>query len=681
MQNRTYNNVIPESDGRILAGRIRSALAFCIVSAFVLSGCNVNVGGRQRPLVSHKRIQGELEFVAENRTDEQGISDSKRKSETEVFEERVRLKTEGDIYHPDLLFYNAVLGFGLAQQSLDSDEESDRHSESLNDYSIFTQLLRGKSYPTTFYASKSEELIPRQFLGSLRTERHNRGATLSLRSRDWPMTFQYTASETAQDGLLSFERDFFERDDERFRYSVNHDFGELSHLNIDIDSTSVSQRSVGASIDTNTDRYTILHDLIFGSDEQNRLDSFFNYTDQSGTFNFENTQLNERLWLQHFDNFLTNYELRLTDSERDADSSKEVRGQAGFEHRLYESLVTTANVFISKTDFESSANNLENEGELKQQGGTLSFNYRKNNPWGILLSTYTASLTEQSGSTGGIVTDEQHTVNDPLPVILNRTNIDISSIVVTDSTGLFTYTLGDDYTITEINLQVQLEIIIPGTIPPNISDGQEILVDYKVLIEPDRQEDTFRQNFTIRERFKNGLSVYYAHRRQEEDVSSEVMVITPDEYTVNTVGTDYTKKGLFLQAEYSKEDSTQVPSTSKKLQGRYSWPVNNNTNVSMRVINHWLDFKEPDERDVELFKTGAEVFSRLTNEYSISARADYRDEDDTRFGITRGFQFSSELKYNFRQLSVLTGVEFNVLDRRNDEIDSSLLYFRLKRLF
>ena len=680
MQNQPYNETILESVKRILTRRIRWILALCIISAAVLSGCSVNVRGKQRPLVRHERIHGELEFVIENRTDEQGTSENKRKSETTVFEERVRLKTEGDIYHPDLLFYNAILGFGLAQQSLNSDEESDRHAESLNDYSIFTQLLRGKSYPMTFYASKSEELIPRQFLGSLRTERHNRGASLSLRSRDWPMTFQYTASETAQDGLSSLERDFFERDDERFRYSFNHDFGELSHLSIDLDRTLVSQRSQGASIETDTDRYTILHDLIFGGDEQHRLDSFFNYTDQSGSFDFENIQLDERLRLQHFDDFLTNYELRFTDSKRDTDRNKEVRGQAGFEHRLYESLVTTVNYFASTTDFEST-NGLETQGDFKQQGGTLAFNYRKNNPWGILLSTYTASLTEQSGNVGGIVTDESHTVNDPLPVILNRTNINISSIVVTDNTGSYTYTEGDDYTIEEINGQVQLEIIIPGTALPNISDGQEILVDYKVFIEPDRQEDTFRQNFTIRERFKNGLSLYYAHRRQEEDVSSKVMEITPDEFTVNTVGTDYTNKGLFLQAEYSKEDSTQIPSTSKKIQGRYSWPVNSNTSVSMRVINHWLDFSEPDERDVVLFKSGAEIFSRLTNEYSISARADYRDEDDTRFGITRGFQFSSELKYNYRQLSILAGVEFNVLDRRNDEINSSLLYFQLKRFF
>jgi len=177
------------------------------------------------------------------------------------------------------------------------------------------------------------------------------------------------------------------------------------------------------------------------------------------------------------------------------------------------------------------------------------------------------------------------------------------------------------------------------------------------------------------------MSLYYAHRRQDEDVSSSLTEITPDEFTVNTVGADYVNKGFFLQAEYSDEDSTQIPSTSKMLQGRYSWPLNKDTRASLRVSNHWLDFDEPDERDVELFKSGAEIFSRLTDEYSISVRADYRDEDDTRFGSTRGFQFHSELQYNFRQLSLTAGIEINSLDRRNDTIDGDFLYFRLKRFF
>jgi hypothetical protein len=647
------------------------------VSVLILAGCSVNVRGKQRPLIKHEGIRGEVELVAERRTDEQGTGQNKRKSETDVFEERLRLKTDGDIYHPDFLLFNAMLGLGLAQQSIDLDDESDRHSESLNDYSVFAELLRSKSYPTTFHATKSEELISRQFLGALRTERENRGASLSLRSADWPMTFQYTTSDTEQDELSALAGDYFEREDERFRYSVSHNFSDTSRLSFDFDRTNVAQRSPGAFIETDTDRYTVLHDLIFGRDEQHRLDSFLNFVDQSGSFDFENLQWEERLRLQHRDNFLTNYRLRFADYQRDTVDNTETRGQAGFEHRLYESLITTANVFTSRTDLDA-------QGDLTQHGGTVALNYRKLNRWGLLHSTYSVNLTtsDQSGGTGtGVVIDESHTATELVPVELDRTNIDVSTIRVKTGFGLL-YQEGDDYTITEHNGRVWLNIItVGGAVPPNFIEGQEFFVDYNFYIEPERQEDTLRQNFTIRERFRNDLSVYYAHRRQDESINSTLTEITPDEYTVNTVGADYSNKGLFLQAEYSDEESTQIPSTSRRLHGRYSWPINQDTTTSVRVSNHWVDFGQPDARDVVLFKTGAEIFSRLTDRYDITARVDYRDEDDTRFGTTRGFQMNSELRYNYRQLNIVAGIEYNTLNRRDDEIDGSFLYIRLKRFF
>jgi hypothetical protein len=660
-----------------LSARIRFVLAMTGFCIFFLTGCNVSVGGRQRPLIRNDRIQGEIESVVERRTDEQGTSNNKRKSETQVFEERIRLKTEGDIYHPDFLFFNAALGLGLARQIINSDEESGKDDESLNDYSFFAQLLREKFFPTTFYANKSEDLIPRQFLGSLRTERENRGGSLSLQSKDWPMVFQYSTSKTNQDGLTSLASDFFQRDDERFRYSLTHDFSELSHMSFDFDKTDISQQSVGAFIKTKADRYSFLHHLMFGDEEQHSLNSFFNYIDQSGSFYFENLQLEERLRLQHSGNFLTTYDLRFVDSKRQAFRNKEVRGRAGFEHKLYKSLLTKGDVFVSTTDLDA-------QGDLDQYGGTLAFNYRKKNPWGSLVGTYTMSLTrtEQSGGSGtGVVINESHTATELIPVELDRTNIDISSLRVKNSSGLL-FQEGEDYTITQSNGRVWLNIITVGAaIPPNFTEGEEFFVDYNFFIEPERQEDTFRRNFTIRENFDNGLSVYYAHRRQDEDVSSTLTEITPDEFTVNTVGSDYVNKGLYLQAEYSEEDSTQIPSRSKKLLGRYSWTINSKTNANVSILNHWLDFSEPDARDVVLFKTGTEVFSRLTDTFSISARADYRDEDDTRFGTTRGFQVNSELQYNFRQLSITAGIEINSLSRRNDEIDGSFVYFQLKRFF
>lgn len=652
-------------------------LVFCGMGVIFVSGCNVYVRGKQRPLLRHDRIQGEIEFAAEKRTDEQGTSGNKRKSETEVIEERIRLKTEGDIFHPDFFFYTAAVGLGLARQKIDSDDVNEKDEESLNDYNIFAQLLRSKSYPTTFHASKSEDLIARQFLGSLRTERQTEGATLLLRSKTTPMTFQYNTSQTDQDELTSLASDFFKRDDERFRYSLTHEFSKSSHMSFDFDRSEVEQRSLGTTQNIDTDRYSFLHDLNFGLDEENRLDSLFNYADQSGSFDYTNWQWEERLRLEHSPDFKTNYEVRLSELERETFTNEETRGRAGFEYKLYDNMVTTANIFTSKTD-------LGTQGDIKQNGGTVSVNYWKNNPWGILYSTYSASFTKskQSGGSGtGIVIDESHIFTEPLPINLDRVNIDISSIVVTDNSGLDIYTEGDDYTITEINGRIYLNMTTLGAVPPNVSNNQEIYVDYNFFIEPEREEDTTRQNFTLKERFKNGLSLYYAHRRQDEDVSSSLTEISPDEFSVNTVGADYINKGLFLQAEYSDEDSTQVPSTSKLVLGRYSWPLNKDTRASLRVSNHWLDFDEPDNRDVELFKSGAEIFSRLTDECSISARADYRDEDDTRLGTTRGFQFNSELRYIFRQLSISAGVEINSLDRRNDKIEGDFLYVRIKRSF
>jgi hypothetical protein len=135
-----------------------------------------------------------------------------------------------------------------------------------------------------------------------------------------------------------------------------------------------------------------LHDLNFGSDEENRLDSLFNYADQSGSFDYKNWHWEERLRLQHSPDFQTNYDFRFSELKRETFKNQETRGRVGFEHKLYDNLVTTANIFTSKTD-------LDTQGDIEQNGGTVAVNYWKNNPWGTLFSTYTASITnsEQSG--------------------------------------------------------------------------------------------------------------------------------------------------------------------------------------------------------------------------------------------------------------------------------------------
>ena len=643
----------------------------------ILAGCGVTVRDQKRPLIRHERIRGEIEGVVEHRTDKQASGPEKRESKSNVFEERLRLKTTGDVYHPDFLNYDVMVGAGLAQQSIDSDEVSGWSTGELSEYQVSAQILRTKPYSGTVNASKTQDLIPRQFLSPLWADRKSESATVVLRPESWPMTFQYSKSETNQEGFHHFAPDFFSRDDQRFRYSVDHDFSKLSHMHFDFDHTDATQETVGAVVNTDTTAYNFSHDFLFGQGAQHRLDSLFSYIDQGGSFEYQDLRLQERLRLQHTPNFLSKYDLQYDNLERDMLSNQQIRGQAGIEHHLFESLVTNADAFASQT-------NLGSDEDLLQYGGIFGLNYRKANPLGTLLSSYGANFTrsDQTGGAGkGVVVGEAHTASDVVPVELDRTNIDISTVRVRTTSGLL-FQPGDDYTIAQHNGRVFLNtLVVGGAIPPNFTRGQDFLVDYEFFVDPARQEDTFRQTFTLRERFKNGISTYYGLRMQHQDITSSIAEVIADEYLAHTFGIDYTYKGLFLVGEYSMEDSTLIPLISKKLEGRYRWMIGPATTASIGVGNQWLDFGAPDARQVELFETTAEVFSRLSDSYSVSSAVNYRNENDTRFGTTRGFQIDNKLEYQYRQVTATVGAELSFLERRDDRIDGIFLYVRALRRF
>ncbi|MGE5193878.1 MAG: hypothetical protein ACM3U2_15390 [Deltaproteobacteria bacterium] len=594
-----------------------------------------------------------------------------------MFEERLRLATTGDVYHPDFLNYDVMVGAGLAQQNIESDDLSGWSTGQLSEYQVSAQILRTKPYSGLVNASKTQELIPRQFLSPLWVNQQSESAAALLRWESWPMMFQYSRSEIDQEGFQHFAPDFFSRDEQRFRYSVDHDFSRFSHMHFDFDHIEATQETVGAVVDTDTNAYNFLHDFLFGADQQHRLDSLFSYIDQSGSFEYQELRLQERLRLQHTPNFLSRYDLQYDNLERDTLRNQQIRGLAGVEYHLFESLVTNADAFASRTE-------LGPDGNLVQYGGIFALSYSKTNPWGTLFSSYDASFTrsDQTGGAGrAAVVGEAHTATDVAPIALDRTNIDVSTIRVRTAGGLL-FQPGDDYTISQQNGRVFLTtFVVGGAIPPNFTRGQDFLVDYEFLVDPQRQEDTFLQSFTIREQFKNGVSAYYGLRMQRQDITSNVGAVVADEYLAQTVGLDYTNNGLFLVAEYYIEDSTLIPTISKKLAGRYRWTIGPATTASLGVANQWLDFGEPDARQVRLFETTAEIFSQLTDNWNISSTVNYLNEEDTRFGTTRGFQIDSHLGYQYRQVTATVGAELSFLERRDDRIDSIFFYLRAVRRF
>ena len=334
----------------------------------------------------------------------------------------------------------------------------------------------------------------------------------------------------------------------------------------------------------------------------------------------------------------------------------------GFEHKLYESLVTNGEVYISQSK-------LENDTDVKQTGESLALSYQKENPFGKLFSSYSINMNQfdQTGGagTGHGITNEPHIATELFPVQLDQTNIDTSTIKVKNSGGLF-FQEGEDYTISVIGNRTYLNIITVGGVnPPNFTEGEQFFVDYNYTTSGDQTQDTLTQRFTIRQRFENGISAYYMHDRQDQTISPSDPNDEPDSFRTNTFGVDYTHKGLFLLAEYAKQESATLPWDSKRLEGRYSWSLNPQTTASVFASEQWLSFGGVAPRDTTLFRSGVEVFSRLIEKYSFSTRVNYRNETDSQFGPTQGWQANTELQYNYRRMNVTTGVEYSFLNRND----------------
>lgn len=652
---------------------------FLCATLLSTTGCEITQRGNKRPLLRHDRIDGELELYTEKRSDKHKTSQTDRKSNTHILQEKLTLKTKGDIYHPNLIFFNAAVGVGLAQQSITSTQENGSTDGSLLDYNLSTQLLRTKKLPITFHTSRSEDLVSRQFLGSLKTERQCSGITTAWKSKDWPMKFQYSSNSAKQDSLGKTANDFYVRDDERFTYSVEHKFTDSSHMSFEYEKNDVFQKSHVSDIRTSSDRYSLLHDLTFGDQKQHRLDSYFSDIKQTGTFNYRNQRLQERLRIQHRDNFFTHYDLTMIDSQHYLSDSKEVRAVAGFEHQFYKSITTAFDVYSSDTV-------IQDQGDVKQKGAILSFDYNKKNSFGNFHASYVANFndyTQNGNSTIRTVPSETHTIDQIslVPtVILNERDININSITVTDETMTTVYLLNDDYSIIQLgNDRMQLVFDLTGT--NGIVNGQKIIVSYTYNTSQMREEETFRQNLTLKQTFNNGFALYYEYSRQDEDVISNTSFAIPDEYVANTCGIEYAKGGLLLIGEYRKEDSSLLPSETKRFESRYSWNLTNRTKAALRSSWRLIKYGDPDPRNIRIFRAGTEINTRINDKLTLAGILEYQDESDTRFGNTKGFQFNGELKYLYRQTNITTGLELNSLQRREDELDNMMLYFRLKRFF
>jgi len=654
-----------------------AALSLCIIPTasiiYAQDGGPVIIGQRERlKLFGLESFQAEIEAywrsLNNESTDALGV---KTKTTESLFRETLHFGGVGYFGDPNLVNLDLNVSLQLAQEDIDSDAigESNRTSETINEYDVTAVILQRSDSPLTIYSRRSQVLLSRQFADSLDSISIEHGARLSLRSDFMSNQFQLYRREQRQTGRFSGTDSEIIQDtfawQGRIRPAGNHRlWWDYTFSNVDETGQILTPNNF-----TRHDAF-VNHTYDFGSDSQHNIRSSLRLFKESGSFPVDRIRLDESLRMQHTDSFETKYVYIYDQQSRRNNNQSLHRGAASFRHELFDSLTTTGQLGSSLLSID------EGGFDSTQYFGDLGAKYQKLMPKGIFYATANINFNHQDDSERGssiFITDEPHTFGTSGFIQLSRRNIVPGSIVITDLTGLITYTLTTDYTIRIFGDSIEVSRVLAG----NIAPGQSVLVTYEIGPEPESTTDTIGYGITLRYRFTEGplrgLSSYIRYRDQSQDRSNVgFSTFTGNDFNDLVFGLDYDIGRFSLTAEHQIHDSTLSPFNSTRFEGRYINRINSRSSFSANAFYQITDRTNEDIETAITNLTGRWTY-RTSKKLRSSIVGTWRHEDDSTGTNSDAFDLSIDLNWRHRQTFIYCSLKNSIIN--SDTRDSTFQTF------
>ncbi len=593
-------------------------------------------------------------------------------------EERVGLQLSGTIVDPRFITFNTDLSFALTQDRFEEKitgfDQTDTDRDYLLQYDARVNFFQGKPISGTVYGHRLDDRINRRFQSTLNEQQTGFGTNWVFTHDKFPMEISYDYLETDRTGNRN-QGDDEHFTESRFYYglrwliSAHHRF----KLSYDHSETKQEYQGLNQPFETTRDLFTLEHELEFGRAYQHELRTLIHWQEESGDFARDLFEIGPQLTLRHSDDLQTLYKFQFNRERFEGLDVETQRADFQLVHQMYTNLTTTVGLFGLYED-------IENDINTTQYGANVDWQYNRKNRFGHLYANLALAYdTEDVQGDNGrrVVLDEAQTFKDPVAALLRNRNIVNRSIVVTEAGNRKILQRGRDYLVVRQGNVTRLVRVRNG----RIDDGDTVFVDYQFETPTDGKLDTMRVDFSLEQRFTNGLTPYYrwSYRNQEDD-SSFGFARRADRTDHHRLGVTYEAKFYTLGAEYEVFDDTIDPFDAFHLNGTWR-PIrssNHSLDLSSRISR--LFFKGGfDERDVTMVDLEVDHRWQLTDSLSTVERLGFRLEDDSVAGETQGWDLAAGFEYVVGDLSGELTFEYDRLRLPNSTEDDIGLYFRIRR--
>jgi hypothetical protein len=574
-------------------------------------------------------------------------------TKSQDFRESMTVATNGWIYHPNLMEYHISFEpqweqemFRLSPSTQDSTESNEKNT-SLLAYDVGTTLLKNKPVSLDFFADRKTGQIDFSNAQNSDLDSESLGARLNLTNPTLPLSLALIHRQLDEDGFYQWRED---RDEVQatIRHNAKNSVTQLNVLydNVDrknrtsFDNTDFSSKTMSTEL---TNAYSITDDNRVRLDSQiYNMDADYDGRDQDTWI------VSENLYWALSQNLLTRYYTDYNWSEFGGSVNQQTRLGASLTHHLDDRLTTDLGAAAVINDYD--------DGSEDRYLSNLGFLYRRPIPWGSvqLGAAYDYALTKRSGTENLVPTDERLALSTGTETSLDKENVDLESIVVTDVSSATVYTENIDYRIETVGTAVSISRTLMGA----IADGQQVSVHYNYRKDAGYDDSRFGQKYQFSLALWSAVYLSYWFRRIDQDILSGEPPNNPQNDTSNTVRLGFVTKWSDTELLYDNQDRSNSNScvTISASQRINLQPARNFFLNFLGSIGD-RDFRDINEEE-KFYSVGASVgwtprswFYFSLNYLRNDISGDRRDELDSEFSTTVKLRYgvwTSSISYRLR---------------------------------
>ncbi len=577
--------------------------------------------------------------------------DTKTKSRT--FRESMTVATKGWIYHPNLMAYHLSFEPQLQQEnfrlspSSQNSTESYKRNTSLLAYDVGTTLLKQKPLSLNIFANRKTGQIDLSNAQNSDLDSETYGTRLNFTHATLPASIALIHRKIDESGFYESKED---RDEVQatIRHNAKKSVTQLNVLynNVDrknrtsFDNSDISSKTTSTEL---TNAYSISDDNTVRLDSQiYNMQADYDGRDQDTWILFEN------LYWALSPNLLTRYLAHYNRSEFGGSVNEQTRLGASLTHHLDDQLTTDLGAAAVINDYD--------DGSQDRYLSNLGLLYHRPIPWGSvqLGAAYDYALTKRSGTQSVIPTNERLALSTGTETLLDKENVDLESIVVTDLTGATVYTENIDYRIETVGTAVSISRTLMGA----IADGQQVSVHYNYMMDTGYDDSRFGQKYQFSLALWSSLYLSYWHRRIDQDILSGEPPNNPQNDTSNTVRLGFVTKWSDTELLYDNQDrSNGNSSVTRSVRQRVNLRPARNFSLNFLGSIGDRDFRDINEKE-KFYSVGTSIgwtprswcyfsLNYLLNKIS----GDRRDELNSAFNTTANLRYgvwTSSISYRLR---------------------------------